>query len=689
MAKAKVEDIRNVVFAGHGSTGKTSLVDEFLYTTGATNRLGSSKDGTSLSDTADDEIEAKASIDLSILHCTYDKKFFHLLDTPGRSDFISQAYCALRAADTVLITVDAYSGIQVNTRKVWKMAQEQKKAVAFVLTKLDLENIELDKIIESLQENFGKNCVPFFLPDTTGGKISKVISVLSPPSDAPEMVKNFNEPLIESIVESDEELMIQYLDGEDVSSQIDSQTSVAIAKGDLVPILCYSQKNSLGVKEILDTLVKYFPSPDVVKTVMVEREEKKKDEEGNEETITVREEKELKGDGFVGQIVKIVVDEHKGNLAVVRVLSGEASSGSNCKNLSTGKSFKFGKIFKFFGNKHEEVDSVGPGEIFGGAKIEGLTVSDTVASGNWKDTLIRINFPTPMVALAIKPRTRSDESRISGVLHRYVTEDPTFHSEVDRQTKELVIYGMSELHLNTILMRMANRNGVNVDTRLPKISYRETVTKEADESYRHKKQSGGSGEFAEVYMRMRPYANRDKDLNFINALKGENVGRQYVPSVEKGCRAMVEQGILTGSPVIWVEVDFYDGKDHPVDSKDVAFQKAGKECFRKCFLAAGPVLLEPLVSLEISAPTEFAGDVSQYISSHRGKITGVDMLGKEQLTKCSIPLAEVQNFSADLRAMTQDQGSYTMEPSGYEHVPPQVQKQVVEKYQQEKEEASK
>ncbi len=687
MAKKKVEDIRTVAFMGHGGTGKTTLVDEILYATGANTRIGSVKEGTSLSDTAEDEIENQASIDLSILHCNHKKKFFYLLDTPGRSDFIGQVYCAMRAVESVVLTIDAYSGIQVNTRKIWKLAKDDHKAIAIVLTKLDLENIEIETLIGKIQEFFGPSCVPFFLPDTTGSGISQLYSVLNPPDDAPELVKKYYEPLIESIVESDEELMMRYLDGEDVKKEIESQVSKAIANGDIVPILCYSQKNSLGVKEIMDTLASYFPSPADVKKVKVEIKETVTNEDGIEETKISYEERELKDDVFVGQIFKIIVDEHKGNMALIRVFSGEASSGSSFKNLNTGKSAKFGKLFRLFGAKHEEISDVSKGDIFAAAKLDDLHVSDTLVIGDWDAPIVPIQFPIPMVALAIKPKSRSDEGRISGVLTRYTTEDPTFKSEVDKQTKELVVYGMSDLHLNTLLQRMAKRHNVNVDTKLPKISYRETITKEVDCNYRHKKQSGGAGEFAEVYLRIRPYAAKDKDLNFINALRGDNVRRQFVPSVEKGCRSIIEQGILTGSPIVWVEVEFYDGKDHPVDGKDVAFQKAARECFRKGFLQANPVLLEPMVNLEISTPSDYAGEISQYVSSHRGKITGVDILGQEQVIRCTIPLAEVQNFSSDLRSMTQDQGSYSMEFAGYENVPPHVQKQVVEQYQKEQEEA--
>ena len=684
--KRKAQDIRTVAFMGHSGTGKTTLVDEILYATGANTRLGSVKDGTSLSDTAPDEIEGKASIDLSILRCEHKKKFLYLLDTPGRSDFISQVYSALFAVENVFLTIDAFSGIQVNTRKIWKLLEGKKKSIAIILTKLDHENVELEKVIQSIQETFGKSCVPFFLPDTTGPSIQRIFSVLHPEEDAPEIVQKYHNPLIESIVESDEELMMRYLDGEDVSADVDKQVAVAIRKGLLIPILCYAQKNSLGVQEILDTLIQYFPSPADVKTVLVEKREIKKKEDGTEEVVVTKEERELKDDVFVGQVFKMLVDEHKGKMAIIRVFSGETGQGKNFTNLRTGKNMRFGKLFRLFGAKHEEIEEAGRGDIFAAAKLEDLQVSDTLVAGDWDTPLVPISFPTPMVALAIRPKSRSDENRLSAALNRFSTEDPTFRSEMDRQTKELIIYGMSDLHLQTILSRMERLHNVHVETKLPKISYRETITKEAMAAYRHKKQTGGAGEFAEVHLRIRPYKKRDKDLNFIDALRGDNVRRQFVPSVEKGCRTVMEQGILTGSPIVWVEVEFFDGKDHPVDGKDVAFQKAARECFKQAFLKAEPVLLEPMVQLEISAPTEFAGEISQYISSHRGKITGVEMLGSEQITRCIVPLAEVQNFSSDLRSMTQDQGSYTMEFAGYEQVPPHVQKQVVEQYQKQQQE---
>lgn len=681
MAKQKAVDIRNVALFGHGGSGKTTLIDQLLYAAGANNRIGSVKEGTSLSDTADDEIDGQASIDMALLHCTCQGKLFHLMDTPGRSDFLAQNITAMRAAETALIAIDAYSGIQVNTRRAWKMAQREGKAVAFVITKLDVENFSLDKLLDSIKSTFGNTCVPFFLPDTTGAGITRVFSVLSPPDDAPAEVTGAHEPLIESIVESDEELMMRYLEGEDVTGEIGKHVGSAIKSGALVPILCFAQKDSIGVQEILDTIGNFFPSAALVQSVQVLTTTE--DEEG--EKVTELTETPLDPNTFLAQVVKVVVDEHKGRMAIMRVYSGSSVAGAVFHNANTGRSGKFGKLFKFFGNKQEEVDNLTAGDIVAAGKIDELSTGDTVTDGTWNDPIKPLPFPTPMVAMAIKPKTRSDESRISLVIQRYAVEDRTFRMEVDKQTKEMVIYGMSELHLNILLQRMARKHNVHVDSKLPKISYRETITKEVNDYYRHKKQSGGAGEFAEVHFRMRPYRDGEGYFHFKNALHGDNVRRQFVPSVEKGCRAIMEEGILTGSPVIWVEVEFHDGKDHPVDGKDTAFQKAAKECFRKCFLAAGPSLLEPTVNLEVTFPTDFAGDISQYLNSHRGKIQGMEHAGDEQSIRALIPFAEVQTFSSDLRSMTQGQGSYAMEFAGYEQVPHLVQQQIIDKQKAEAE----
>ncbi len=679
MAKQKAEDIRNVVFMGHGGSGKTTVVDEILHAAGANSRIGSVKEGTSLADTSDDEIDGKASIDLHLLHCTYQGKLFHLLDTPGRTDFIGQTVAALRGVETALIHVDGYTGIQVNTRKSWKMAREEGKAVAFVITKVDMENVDLPKLVKSIQENFGKCCVPFNLPDSTGAGLSKVVSVLNPPAGVSDFVKGYREPLIEAIVESDEELMMRYLEGEDVSAEVGTHIGAAIKGGNLVPILCYGQKGSVGVKEILDTVVAYFPSCASVKSLPVVRKVTNEAGESSTEIVMV----DVEPNTFVAQVIRTVIDEHKGRMAVMRVFSGSSVAGAAFTNASRGRGGKFGKLFKFFGTKQEEVDSVSAGDIFAAAKIEELTTGETVTDGTWKEPLRPIQFPMAMVALAIKPKSRADESRISQVLQRYMAEDPTFRFEMDGQTKEMVVYGMSELHLNILLQRMARRQNVHVDTKLPRISYRETITRAVSDYHRHKKQSGGSGEFAEVHFRMNPYRGKEELFNFVDALRGDNVRRQFVPSVEKGCRTMCETGVLTGSPVIWVEVEFFDGKDHPVDGKDMAFQKAARECFKKCFLQAGPTLLEPTVNLEVSIPPEFAGDISQYLNSHRGRIQGMDHQGEEQIVRALIPLAEVQTFSSDLRAMTQGQGSYSLEFASYDQVPAHVQQQVIAAYAKE------
>lgn len=676
MAKFKPEDIRNVVIAGHGGTGKTTLVDEMLFAGKANNRIGSVKDGSSLSDTAEDEIDGKASIDLSVLHCSHKGKLFHVLDCPGRSDFLAQYVMGLGASETVIVAVDAYTGIQVNTRKAWKMARAQGKAVAIVVTKLDTENANLEKVVDALQKEFGKECVPFVVPDAVGPAISRMYSVLDLESGSPALATRYREGLVESIVETDEELMMRYLEGEDVSGELKPHVAQAIARGSLVPILMFGQKGSVGIAELMDTLVDYFPSAASVKEVKILAKEK--NEEGEE--VTVEKVMPLDANTFVAQVVKMVVDDHKGKMALMRVLSGQTVPGGSFTNATRGNSGKFGKIFKFSGAKQEEVDSVGAGELFAAAKVDGIFVSDTITDGTWEEPLKPLEFPVPMVALAIRPKTRADEGRISLIIQRFQLEDPTFRMELDRQTKEMIIYGLSELHLNVILSRMARRHKVEVDTRLPKISYRETITKSVSDFYRHKKQSGGSGEFAEVHFKMRPFQG-EEDFSFVDGLRGDNVRRQFVPSVEKGCRSMMDEGILTGSPIINVEVEFFDGKDHPVDGKDAAFQKAARECFKKCFMQAGPMLMEPVVNLEVYFPGEFAGEINQYLSSHRGRISGMDSSGEEQLLRAVVPLAEIQTFSADLRSMTQGQGSYAVEPAGFTQVPPPVMAQVVEAYQ--------
>jgi len=677
MARYKPEDIRSIVFVGHGGTGKTSLVEELLFATKANNRVGSVRDGSSVSDFAEDEIEAQSSIDLSLLYGNYGGTHFQFFDTPGRSDFMGQMVEGLNAADIAAVFVDGYSGLQVNTRRAWQMATDMGKARLIILSKCDVENVDLEKVIGDVRETFGQQCVPFTLPDTTGGGISKIFSVLTPSDDATDLVKSFHEPLIESIVESDEDLMMRYLEGEDVTEDVARQVGAAIAEGAVVPILCTAQTGSLGVTQLLDTVQAYFPSPAATTTVKALVSDT--DEDG-EPTQRV-EEMDLPDDDFVGQVVRIIIDDHKGRMAVVRVLSGQIAAGSNFKNPVTGKGGRFGKLAKLFGARHDDVDSVGKGEIFAAIKIDDLFLGDTVTGGKWPHPVAPGEFPVPMVAQAGPPKTRSDEQKLSQVLQRFLAEDPCFRTEIDRQTKEMIIYGLSELHLNTILGRMVRKYKVEVDTKLPKISYRETITRNITDFHRHKKQSGGAGEFAEVHFRMSP--DPDESFNFVNALKGDNVRRQFVPSVEKGCVATMEAGILTGSPVINVKVEFFDGKDHPVDGKDTAFQKAASMCFKKCFLAANPVLLEPIVELEIVFPSTSSGEINQFINGHRGRIQGMDASGADQVLKATVPLAEVQTFSTDLRSMTQGQGSFSMAFRGYEQVPPQLQQQVIDQWQRE------
>jgi elongation factor G len=676
MAKYKAQNIRNVVLLGHTGTGKTSLLEEMLFATKANNRVGSVREGNSLSDFLPDEVESGSSIDLSCLYANFGGVHFQFFDAPGRTDFMGQTIMGLFAADAALVQADGFSGLQVNTRKAWQVVASHGKPAAVVISKMDVENVDLPKVLDSIQETFGKQCVPFFYPDKTGSGLSKVFSVLKPEAGAPDAVKKYHDQLVEAVVEADEDMMMRYLDGADVSADVAKNVGLAIRKRSLVPVLMYGQKGSVGIKEIVETIKDYFPSPEDFSTVKIE--ESKTDEEGNT-TITHRDYDVSTYDGtFLGQVVRVINDEHKGRMAFVKVLAGQLDGGSNIYNVRSGKSPRTGKFVKIFGARHDDVDSVGKGEIFAPVKVEDLALGDTLSDGKFKDKLAGPKYPTPMVALAVKPKTHNDEQKISTVLQRIIAEDPCFRTELDNQTKEMIIYGLSELHLNVVLKRMERIYGVNVDTKLPRISYRETITRTVSDYHRHKKQSGGSGEFAEVHIHMRPY--KEGNFNFVNGLKGDNVRRQFVPSVEKGCRGAMDEGVLTGSPVNNIEVEFFDGKDHPVDGKDSAFQKAAKEAFKKCFLAAGPVLLEPIVEVEAVFPSEFAGDVNQYVNAHRGRIAGMDHAGAEQVLRASLPLAEVQTFSTDLRSMTQGQGSYSMEFSGYEIMPANEQNKIIEKF---------
>jgi elongation factor G len=632
--------------------------------------MGKPREGTSIVDFADEEKERRISIYSKVLHAPHKGKELQLVDTPGYDDFFGQVVEAYAAVETVLLAVPADAGIQVNTRRVWKRAVQNGLARAIVVTKVDAENAKLDELLRSLKQTFGNVCVPITLPNGLGARLVGVINTLRPPADLPPELAPHVEAARESIVETDEELMERFLEGEELSpEEIAAAARRAVAQGALVPIFSCAAEKGVGVTELLDGIADLFPSP-------VEGLQRPCTKPGTDE----RAERPPRPDApFSAQVFKAVYDPYVGKLACLRVFSGTLKPEDGLYNAREGKRDKLGHIYRVQGEKQEEVESAVPGDLIAVAKIESIEVSDTLCDERDPVVYAPLGFPTPMVSRAAEPKTRADEPRMSTALSRIVSQDKCFRSGRDPQTGELVITGMSDLHLDVIMSKLGRRPfEVEMTLKDPRIPYKETVTGKANAQYRHKKQTGGRGQFAEVHLRVEPL-ERGQEFEFVDEVYGGSIPRQFIPAVEKGVRETMAKGVIAGYPVVDVRVAVTDGKHHEVDSSEAAFKTASWRAFSEAFRSARPMLLEPIVNVEITVPSKYMGDISGDLSSRRGRIQGMAVEGDEQIISAQVPLAEVANYSTQLRSITGGEGSYTMVFSHYEPVPARIQESVVAK----------
>ncbi|MCC7086154.1 MAG: elongation factor G [Pirellulales bacterium] len=697
MARYDVKNIRNIALCGHGSAGKTTLVDKILNLTGAVARPASVDDGTSVCDFDDEEKSHKYSIEAAVTHFDHAGKHFNLIDTPGYPDFIGQAIGAMRAVETVAIVINAHSGIEVNTRRVFQEAGKAGVGRMIVISKMDSENIDFPKLISNIQEMWGKECVPLNVPIGSGHDFKGVVNTLKPPADAAGALLNpaeVNLALIENIVETDEAALAKYFEGT-LPSEAEAVHLIdqSVANGHLIPIVCVAAKAGIGLKELLDGFALCSLSPDMLL-------HKAKNEAG--------EEVEIKPDPagpLVAQVWRTRIDPFVQKLSFVRIFSGSMKKDESVHVAGVKKNIKLGPIFEPQGSENKPVEAASAGEIVAIAKTEDIHTGSTL--GNF--TMAPIKFPTPMVGLAAVPKARGDEAKLSGALHKIVEEDATFHIDRDPQTKELVMTGMSELHLTILRERLKRRDKVEVDVKEPKIPYRETVQQNAEGSYRHKKQSGGRGQFGEVHIRMFPfpkdtnpeeYCTKERfphlrefhhhpKFNFlwVDSIVGGTIPNNFLPAVEKGFLERLDRGVIAGYQVQNVGVDVHFGKYHDVDSSEAAFKTAGSMAFRNVFQEAKPSILEPIVILHITVPGGKVGDVNSDMSGRRGRVLGMESAGGDlQTVTAQVPLAEVTTYARSLSSMTGGQGSYTMEFSHYDVVPGQVQKSIIEKAVLEKEE---
>lgn len=696
MDNYKVEDIRNIAFCGHGSSGKTTLVDKILTSTETVKRLASVDNGTSICDFDEQEKSHKYTIEAKIAHLEACGKFFNILDTPGYADFFGQTVGALSAVETAVIAVNAQSGVEANTRRAFSKAKSLGLGRIIAVTKLDAENIDFPHLVSNIKKAFGNHCVPLNIPVGLGGHFTGVLSTLQVPEKAEGAVLDpgeIHEALMDSIVEADESVMERYLEGQLPTKEELSRLIVeAVAEGTLIPIVCVSGKTGVGIPELLEGLAMCSLPPGRIKR-------KAKNSAGEEVELAAEPTAPL-----AAQVFKTRIDPFVQKISYIRVYSGTLFKDSTVPTDESRRGVKIAQLFRVQANETKPISSAGPGEIIAVIKMENLYTSTTLG----EVVLPKIQFPTPMIGLAVRPKTRGDEGKLSGSLQKICEEDGTFKIGHDAQTKELVMTGMSELHLKIIQERLISRNKLEVETHIPKIPYRETIRTKGEGNYRHKKQTGGHGQFAEVHIRMFPFPKGTKaeeyatkkrfpemkaynyfDQNnfiWINSIVGGTIPNNFHPALEKGFLERIEKGVVANCPVQDVAVEVHFGKDHPVDSSEAAFKIASSMVFKNVFMECQPAILEPIVKMEITIPEDKVGDITSDLSSRRGRVVGMDNVGGGiQVINAECPLAEVTTYARTLSSLTGGQGSFTLEFSHYDYVLPNIQRDIIDRAQKERE----
>ena len=675
--------IRNFALVGHGSSGKTMLSEAMLLKSGEINRLGSIEAGSTVSDYHHDEHDRQISIHSSPLHLEWNETKFNLIDTPGYLDFIGETISSLAVVDAAIIVIHAVNGIEVGTEQVWNYSSDFGLPKTLVINGLDRENTKFDDILKQAKKHFGSNVFPMQLPVNAGPGFNQVIDVLRSelitystdgsgkfkeeelPDEWRDQVKELHQELIEYVAESDDTLLEKFFDQGNLSEEeMREGLHHAIQNQILIPLFCTSANLNIGAARLMDFISKYGSSP-------IDRAIISAKDGTTEEKIDVA----LDGKEPVVHIFKTISEAHVGELSFFRVYSGLIDTGDDLHNTSRGNSERFGQMFLMNGKERTSVNRLNAGDIGSVVKLKDTHTGNTLTGPNNKVHLPSVDLPNSNIHLGIQSNSKGDEEKIATGLASIHEEDATFIYNVDSELRQTVLSGQGELHLQVSIDRLKRKFNVDIETFKPRIPYRETIRGTGSSKYRHKKQSGGAGQFAEVWLKVES-KQRGEGVEFTQSLVGQNVDRIFVPSVEKGVSAACIEGVLAGYRVVDLKVDFYDGKQHPVDSKDIAFQMAGKHAFKEAFLSAQPCLLEPVLIVEIKVPEDYMGDVMGDISSRRGKIMGMDTEGSFQKIKAQVPQSEMYHYSTTLRSLTGGRGIHSEEISHYDEVPRDMESKV-------------
>jgi len=671
MGKPDLSKSRTIAIVGHGGSGKTTFVERVLFEIGVTTRQGIISEKNTVADYLDEEKDREHSISLTPIYFEFDGCRFHLIDCPGYADFVGEVAASTRIVDGLIIVVDAAEGIEIGTDTSWSYAEKIGLPTLFFVNKLDRDNTQFSRIVGELQRSYGNQCTPLCVPVGAGGELSDVAGLMgSKPEDVPESVRDefgsLQEKMIDTIAEGDDALLEKYLDEGSLSDdEIGAGLLAGIQRRSVMPILGGSAEKGVGVKNVLDLIVRSFPSP--LDRPGVEAA----DTDGTETLIEPKEQGPL-----CGFVFKSVSDPYVGNLTLFRVYSGTLAADSEFYNVTKRSKERVGNLLLLRGKEQIPVDMVYPGDIAAIAKLKNTDVNDTMGPGQKAAVLPEIVFPEPMVRLAIEPKSRADEDKIGQALGRIAHEDRTFKAYRDEDTRDHIIAGMGDLHLDIVVERLKNKYKVDVDTRIPNVPYRETIKSSVKVQGRYKKQSGGRGQYGDVWIEVNPL-ERGVGFEFEERIVGGVVPKNYIPSVEKGVVEALAKGIVAGYPVTDLKVVLYDGSHHSVDSSDMAFKIAGSMAIQKAVNEAQHCLLEPIMEIEVTVPDDNMGDITGDLNSRRGRILGIEPGIGKQTVRANVPLADVLHYSTDLRSMTGGRGNFKMRMSHYDEVPQRIADEIV------------
>ena len=685
MEDYRIENIRNICLAGHGGSGKTSLAEAILFTTGEIDRLGEVGAGNTTSDYRKEEIDHKISMNLTPLHCEWIDHTIHFIDTPGYSDFTSEVRCAARVSDSIAIIIRAIEGIEIETEHAWEYAEEYGLPRMLVVNLLDKEHADFFDVLNRLQERFGQHAVPFQIPIGTSESFSGVVDLVSMkaitydrggdgkgqiqdiPNDLADQAEEYREKLIEAAAESDDDLLELYFEeGALTDEQLIRGLMIGVKNGTVFPVLCTSASLNIGTSGILDTMVQFMPSPADRPATVCTRPD-------SDEEITLD---HAPSAPLSALVFKIVSEAHIGELTYFRVYSGEIKAGADVFNASKHNNERFGQIYKTLGHDRREFDTIRAGEIGAAVKLKDTHTGDTLCVRQDPVVLSWVTFAEQVANVAVIPKSKEDEEKISMGLSRLHEEDPSFIFNYDGDIKQLILAGAGEMHLDLIVERLKDRFGVDVEMIQPRIPYREAIKGRAEAQGRFKRQSGGRGQFGDTWLKIEPKP-RGEGYEFVNGIVGGVVPGRFIPAVDKGIQEALHEGVVAGYPIVDIQATLYDGSYHTVDSSEMAFKVAASMGFKKAFMNAKPILLEPIYEVEVVVPDEYMGDVMGDLSSRRGRILGMDPKGSNQVVRAEVPLAELHKYSTTLRSFTQGRGSHTRKFVRYDEMPKEEERKVI------------